>query len=313
MELNLQSGFSLFFRTFPIVLVRLAINIVVLLATIVYIGFVLFLMGLFHKVAGLIALVGFGMFLWLFRLARMYLIYLVKGAHVAVIASLLLNEKIPEGKSQFAYGKEKVLSLFKEVSVFFLLDRLVAGVIRAINSLVFAASGLLPVPGIKEITRFLQTVIKYSLTYVDEAVLSYAMVKGERNFWQSAKEGVILYFQNWKKIAVSGVKLTIMSYLFFLVIIVPLVLIYAPFTKNFSTTTNLLVFAAIIGFAFVLKAAFFDALAMTMLVVDYHLAVKDQEPSPELEAQLEKVSRKFRELKKRALEFQPGPAPSQPS
>ncbi len=310
MQLNLEKGFGLFFKTMPIILVRLGVNLLALVLSLLYFGFIAMLISKFSGAAGIIGIIGFIVFIGLFRLLKMYLIYLVKGAHVAVITAFIMNEEIPEGKSQFTFGKEKVISHFKEVSIFFLLDRLVAGVIRAINSTLMTVSGLIPLPGLKDIMRVVQGIIKYSLTYIDEAVLSYAMVRGDENFWKSAKDGLILYFQSWKKIIGSGIKLLVMSVLFLFAVGIPLLLIYLPFSRSLSSTMDWLVIAGIIGFALVLKAAFFDSLAMTMMIVDYHIATKDQTPSPEIEAKLEKISRKFREIKKRAFEAEPSPAPA---
>jgi hypothetical protein len=48
-------------------------------------------------------------------------------------------------------------------------------------------------------------VVDRSLTYIDEAILARTYVTGERNIWESARQGIILYGMNWKPILKTAV------------------------------------------------------------------------------------------------------------
>jgi len=137
-------------------------------------------------------LIGLAILFGLLRLVKQYVLYLVNAGHIAVITELIETGVLPKNVNQFQYGKTVVTNLFKEVSVLFIVDRMVDGILRTFNRTVAAVADILPIPGMDGLTKIVNTVINFSLTYVDETILSYNLSRKDENIWESAKRGVIL-------------------------------------------------------------------------------------------------------------------------
>jgi hypothetical protein len=65
--------------------------------------------------------------------------------------------------------------------------------------------------------------------------------------------------------------------------------------------------------AYLIKAAVGDAFAMAAIIASYQRETANLTPDPEMEARLEQVSVKFRELKQHALDAVRSSAVSQPA
>ncbi len=104
---------------------------------------------------------------------REYLLYVVKAGHIAVMVHLVDGRDVPDGQNQIAYARKIVTQRFAEANILFVVDQLVKGAIRAVTGLTGGISALLPIPGLEGLVRFINTVIRLSLTYVDEIILGY--------------------------------------------------------------------------------------------------------------------------------------------
>jgi len=240
------------------------------------------------------------------KLFREYFLYVLKTAHIAVIVRLALHGSMPEGVSQVEWGKEKVMGRFKETSILFVVDRLITGVIRAINGMMQGMANLFHgVPGLQSLVSLAKIILRFSLTYVDEAVMARNFMKEDETVWQSAKTGLVLYAQSWREILKTAAYLGIAAILSYGVL---LVLYLIPFLglAGLYPKIKILFIAFAFIFAAVTKLALFDPWAMTSMILAYLDATKDMTPDRGWEEKIAGISKKFREIQEKAL----APAPT---
>ena len=205
------------------------------------------------------------------------------------------------GKKRGVEGKELVKARVKDMSILFAVDALVDGILRTFSRTVVLLADLLPLPGIENLARVGTSIINRSLTYVDEGIFSYNIMHKEKNLWQAAKEGVILYAQSWKPLLKSAVTLWFVDKLFllaaFILWMIPCGSIAAA---SAADNTKIIAFLVAGVLAFLTEKALFEPVSMSTMIVTYQKSIAGQEPNPEWEAKLESVSDKFRELKEKA-------------
>jgi len=234
------------------------------------------------------------------KLFREYFLYVLKTAHVAVIVQLALHGSLPEGRSQVEWGKEKVMARFKETSVLFVVDRLVNGVIGAINGMMQGMANLFQgVPGLQSLVGLAKLVLRFSLTYIDESVMARNFMKEDETVWQSAKTGLVLYAQSWKQILKTAFFLgiaAILSYALFLV------LYLIPFLGLAGIYPKLKILWILFAFIFaaVTKLALFDPWALTSMILAYIEATRDMIPDRGWEDKIAGISKKFRQIQEKA-------------
>ena len=125
---------EVFSKTLPFCWAKLLLGLATVVISIVILALLLGIAWLF-KSGG----VGFVMILiWLgatgvvnFFLNH-YIGYLVKAGHVAVITEAVVTGRVPD--NQVAYGKQIVKERFLTSNVYFVLDKLVAGAVRQLQS-----------------------------------------------------------------------------------------------------------------------------------------------------------------------------------
>ena len=298
-------------KTLPYLLVRLAIYAVLGVAAAFYIGILLLIGKIFGGGGAVVFLIGIAVLFGLLRLAKHYVLYLVDAGHIAVITAIIHEGRLPEGINQFQYGKEIVTRMFKEVSVLFVVDGLVKGIIRAINGIVVQITEFLPLPGIDSVAKIANSVINFSLTYVDETILSYNLARKDENIWESARRGVILYAQNWKPILTTAAASAVANFVAFVALFLVLLIPFAPLAMlTHNETLKFFWFALAFTLAYGLKLAVFKPFFQTSMILTFNHAIQGQVPNPEWEARLEMVSDKFKELKEKATGFVRGTSPA---
>ena len=230
---------------------------------------------------------------------REYLLYMVKAGHIAVILKHLDGEEIPSGMGQIKYAQGIVKERFKEASVLFLVDQAIKKVVRFITGLFTGIMTFLPIIP-KPIVGAINTVVKNSVTYVDEIILAYNIKNEIDNPWEGSKQAVVLYAQNYKTFLKNSIFVTIISWvltlLIFIIGFLPIALALKAGNADFSYIPLVIAVVATYG----LKAALIDPFAMTALMQVFFKVTEGQEPNPEWEAKLEKGSKKFREMKDKA-------------
>ncbi|MBL4661165.1 MAG: hypothetical protein JKY19_12480 [Alcanivoracaceae bacterium] len=227
---------------------------------------------------------------------------MVKAGHIAVILKHLDGEDIPSGKGQIAYAQSIVKERFKEASVLFAVDQIIKGVVKFITGMFEGIMRFLPfIP--QPIVKFISAVVKNSMNYVDEIILAYNIKNEIDNPWEGSKQAVVLYAQNYKKFLKNAVFVTIISWALTLLV---LALTFGPIAatlKMGNYDLGFMPFVVAVVASISIKAALIDPFAMTALMQVFFKVTEGQEPNPEWEAKLEKGSKKFREMKDKAVNW----------
>ncbi len=232
---------------------------------------------------------------------REYLLYILKAGHIAVLVELMQGKSLPDGKSQIDHAREVVTARFGEANVLFALDQLIKGVIGAITRLIGGIAAFIPLPGLNGLVAFINTVIRMSLTYVDEIILGYNIKLNSQNPWETSRQGLVLYAQNGRIMVKNAIWLSIMLWvlaiLIFLVMLAPMAGLFYILPGQVAGWS----FVAAIVFAWAFKAAFLEPFAIAALMDVYFRTIEGQVPNVEWDRKLAEASGKFRELKDKAL------------
>lgn len=307
MNLQLGRAFKIVLQTTPYLLYRAAVY-GILCGTVALLLLVLALIGrVFGGGAALVLFViGVGAGSFGLPLLREYVLYLLRAGHVAVITEIIEQGSLPEDVNQTQWGRDKVTAYFKEISVLALVDQLIKGIIGMLNRVLFNVMTILPIPGLEGAAKVARKVVDFSLTYVDESILSYTFKTRNENVYDAAKTGIILYCQAWKGLLKNAVALTLLSYGFIvvstLVFLIPLggIALAMPETWAFAKFM-LFVLALFMGFS--LKWIAFDPIACTATILTFLKETEGMTPDPEWESRVEQASDKFRELKDKAVAY----------
>lgn len=254
--------------------------------------------------------IGFGAGAGIVKFARRYLLYLVKGAHIAAMTEILHGGQLPGGMGQFKYGQTVIKERFKDVSILFAVDTLVTASLKALQRKALRITSWLPLPeGAQSVVRAITEILARALTYVDEAILSYAILRKDPNIWNSAKEGVVLYAQSYKPILITAAKVwaigKVAGFFAFMLFLVPAAGVMLLAQGYFVVQIIAIILALVASWALV--ATFFEPFALAYTLVTYHAAIEGKVPEMEWDNKLRGISPKYRELTDKASSFQPAP------
>lgn len=317
-DFNFSRAVGLMARTFPYLIFRVIVYGGIAVAYVVVTGFgagVGYGLGWFggpDAQAGFAfwgGLIGFGLTATVIYLLREYLLYTVKAGHIAVLVELMDGKDLPGGQGQVAYGASVVKERFVQSSALFGLDQLVKGVIRAISGFVEGIASVLPIPGLNGLVSLFRAFMKVAVGFVDEVILAHAIRTRSDNAWASAREALVLYGQNYQPMLKNAAFIALFTYI---IAILVFLFMLAPaaglvYLMPGSWSAGGLVFAII--FAWAVKAAVLEPLAITLMMQVYFKVTDGQTPNPEWDAKLSQMSDKFVEIKDKAFEGgQPGGA-----
>lgn len=244
--------------------------------------------------------IGFGIASAVMYFLREYLLYMVKAGHIAVLVEIMDGGEIPGGRGQIDHAQSVVKARFAESNVLFAVDQLIKGVLKAFNRAFFTLAAILPIPGLEGLAKFVNTVIRLSLTYLDEVILAHNIRTESDNPWASSRSALILYAQNYKTFLKNAVFLALivwgLTLAVFLLILAPV----AGLVALFPGAAGVLTFAIALIFAWGVKQAVIEPFGMTALMQVFFKVTEGQQPDPEWEAKLDSVSDKFGELKAKA-------------
>lgn len=303
---------SLLGATMPMLGLNLAIYagffFVALIWFAIWAGLAVLLSNLSGIAAVICLIIAFGAGGWGWRMARRYLLYMVKGAHIAAMTEIMLGRDVPRGLGQISYGQEIIKKYFKNVSLLFGIDMIVDGVVRSFTRTVQGVLNWLPLPGqARQLIALIRKIIERSASYVDEAILSYAIARGEENVFQSARQGLVLYAQSYKPILITTVKFyfiaKIFTFFLFLGFVIPALLLTSLFAIEWLVIVGFVL--AIIA-ARLVELALIEPFALAYVMVTFHRETEGQVPNPEWDQKLQGISTKFKELIGRAQEFADG-------
>lgn len=311
-SLQLGTAFNLLMRTMPIILVRLGVSIAFWLAALIYLGVtggVSWLIGQAISIVGVILFfVAIVAMIPLYQLAYRYIFYMIKAAHIAVVSELLVRGSLPEGTNQLAWGKQRVTERFGEANVMFVVDQLVTGVVNAFTRTVYSVASWLP-GDLRSVVRILNQIIRFAMSYIDEAILARSFYSNHDNVWANARDGLVLYGMTWKPILKTAVALMALSYVPFIVVFLVFSAPLGLLLSLISTTVAGWSLLITLVLAWMVKVAVGDAFAMIAIIAVYQRETDGLEPDPQMAARLESVSSKFTELKQKAGESIGGSQP----
>ncbi len=315
-DFRLSAAIGLMVRTLPFIVLRLVIYFGITLAFVLVTGVgagIGWGLGAFSQEPGTSetfslwgGLAGMGITGGVIFFLREYLLYMVKAAHIAVLVELLDGGQLPEGRGQIEHGRKIVSERFAEANVLFALDRIIKGVLRAITGLAQGIAAILPIPGLEPIMRFIRAFLNIAVGYIDEVILAYNIRTRSENPWASARDGLILYGQNYKIMLKNAAWLTLIMYglafLVFLVLLAPAGAIAFLIPGGFSAFGILVALL----FAWSVKAAVLEPLAITCMMQVYFPAIEGQTPDAEWERKLNTLSKKFRTMGEKASSWVSG-------
>lgn len=304
-KIYLGEAIGLVMKTLPIVWVRLgsylALGLALGLYAAIFFGLGWLLAQLWAPLAVIVLLAALGGAFWLVELAGRYWFHLLRAAHTAVMTEFITTGSGPSG-NQLAYGREQVMSRFKDTTILFGVGMLVGGVVKFVVRTFTRVASILPLPGMGSLAQFLERVAVMSTTYVDEAIMSRAYARREQNVWAVAKEGVVLYAQAWQPILANAVVLALLSYVEFIAFVIVLALPALAIGAAVPSLGPALGIGVFIG-AWMLKLALSDAVSLAATLLAYHRTTAGMAPNAEWVAKLDGASDKFRELGRKAAEF----------
>lgn len=283
-------------KTMPFVWAKLLLGLINIVAAV-------FLLAIFMGIAmlakgGSIVIVLFVLWLAAVKILNFvlnhYFGYLVKAGHVAVIAQAVSTGQVPE--NQVAYGKQQVTARFATSNIYFVVDKLVSGAVKQIQSGIETAGNMLDfIPGMKFITSIAKLFISIFLGYVDECCLGYTFVNPNQPATKSAADGVVIYAQNWKSLVKNAAKtMAIVVALLAVVFILSLLPLLALFQVLHWNAIFAFVIALFIAAA--IKSAFIDSYILVNMMVAYLAVAPATEITFDLYGKLCKLSAKFKQL-----------------
>jgi hypothetical protein len=317
-EASIGTSLSLLIQTFPYALTRFAILFAASVATLIWYGITFGGGAFIGKHVPLLGwawiLAGLGAWGYVYWFVVRYFLYLLKAGHIAVLTELVTHGRIGNGQeNMFHYGKRVVTERFGEVNALFALDALVKGVVHAFNRTLDWVASLIPIPGLSNLTNIVQTVVRATTSYIDETLFSYSLARGDSNPWRSAQDGLIYYAQNHQEILKTGVWIALLdwalTFVAWLLCLVPAgVLCWLLLPAGGGGQFAVLLLAVLV--ASNLRAAFLKPLFLIMMMIKFHVCVRNQPINLEWDQRLSGVSDKYRELKSKLFEV---PQPAQGS
>lgn len=286
---------EIYLKTMKFVWAKLLLGLATVVASVIILAICLGIASLFGEGAIFI-----GVCFWIAgtaivsNLLNQYVGYLFKAGHVAVIATAVTTGSIPE--NQIETAKTMVKERFLTSNVYFAVDKLVSGAVKQIqNGLGKIDSIFGNIPGVSAIVSFAQIFVGIALGYVDECCLGYTFIKKEQGAFKSAADGVVIYFQNWKKLLKDA---ALMSFVVIVITILAWIIPFAVFGGIFAALSWPRWIAAILAIlvALIIKSAFIDSYMMVKMMVSYMEVAPSTEITFDLYGKLCKLSGKFKSL-----------------
>ena len=289
---------QLWSKTMPFVWAKLTLRLVAILigAAILAISIWIFTaneaIGFFAIIFGLIASISiYGFVVRVFG-------YAVRVGHIAVLVETIKTGSLPD--NQLIYGKKKVVEKFKTAAVFFVLDRLVDRAVQQLQRALGSVAGLLGgMPGMGSVVKFAQKVLGIALKYVDECCIGWIFYNDDKNqsATKGAIDGIVIYFQNWKRILGDALKTALLVVIFTFVLFLALLAIFAWLLSfvGGGFWTLLAVFLGLM-IALAVKKALIDSWVMIRMLSGYMAVAPSTEIKFDVYGKLSGLSPSFRQL-----------------
>jgi hypothetical protein len=213
------------------------------------------------------------------------------------LTQLVLYGALPAGISQISFGVQKVKEKFLTTSGFFVVDQVISGIVKGINFLVSKLLwGLNYIPGGKSILQIVQNIISIFLTHIDEAVLSFIYSHDGVDAWTGARDGLILYFKNWKPLLVASAIMGVGLYLIGAILYGIFYFALMPLQAVLPSGMAIMFWIGILIIVSMFYGVFISPFILVTMVVTYQETIKAQEADSESQQKLEEMIPKFGEI-----------------
>lgn len=308
MSFSIFRAMGLVLRTWPFIVLRIAISSLIGLAYVLAIGAgagIGWVVGrAWEDMSPLGALAGgfigffvaWGVFLWL----RAWLVYFVKAGHVAALTLALEGRPLPLAFGQVGYALGVVRERFLEINALFVLDQLVKAAVAGVTGVLSGMASFTRVPVLEGLMAFITGVLQTSTQFVDEIILAYNVRNQSKDPWRTAQDALVLYAQNGWTILGNAVGLTVLTAVvgvFLLVIMVGPAGAWAFYAQTPESYVALAVSAVA---AYVFISAIMEPFCIACLMQVFFTAIEGETPDPVWRQRLSGVSLKFEDLGRRA-------------
>ena len=139
--------------------------------------------------------------------------YFVRIGHIAVLTEMIKTGAAP-ADGMVAHSKNMVTNRIGTVATFFIIDKAVDGAVNQLMRHLERTGSLLSnIPGAKQLMVFVKAATKKALKYVDECCIAWIFYgPAEQSSFKGACDGIVIYFQNWKRI-LGGAVVTALIFL----------------------------------------------------------------------------------------------------
>lgn len=302
-------AFKLLTKTTPFLILNLAVYGGFFIASVLWLGLFGGLALFFGTRIELLAIIFFiiaisGPFAVLV-FGKKYILYLVQGAHIAVLTKLLVDKELPDNSNQVTFGRQVVQENFRDVSILFALDKMIDRVVKRFTQRFVRVVDWLPLGGgATQLAKWASMIVNRSLAYVDEAILSYSISRNEKNVWNSARHGIILYAQVYKPVLMTALKVWVLGRVIFVGLLIVFGLPGIALMLAFDAIWfQLITIVAILLITTLTMRAIFEPFAMAYTLVTYHHAIEGVEVNKEWDEKLQSVSGTFRKMVGKAKDF----------
>lgn len=287
---------QIYFGTLKFVWMKLGLGIATILASITLLAFCTSLVILTRSSAAsfVLSIVWVAGTVVLNQVITHYFGYLVKAGHIAIVAEAIKHGTLPE--QQFKVARQLVQERFVTANVYFVIDRMVSGAVKQLQKRLGQFDTLFGgIPGVSIIVTFAKVFVSISLNYVDECCLGYTFYMNNQNVYKSAADGVVIYFQNWKKLLKHA---AVLSLFIIGAVFVSWLLILTVFGGVFTMFHWSGMIAGLFSLiiAMIIKSAFIDSYIMVSTMISFLQAAPETEISFDLYDKLCTLSGQFKKL-----------------
>ena len=224
-----------------------------------------------------------------------YFAYLVKAGHVAVIAQMFKEGRVPG--NCVSVGKRMVKERFGTANAYFAVDKLVAGAVKQLQRTLGRITDTLlgSLPGADSVKSATDFFLNISLGYIDECCLGYTFYHKEQNTYKSACDGVVIYAQNWKHL-LKNAAMTALTVIVSILVVTLVAFVLFGGAFRLLGWSGFAAFVLAVMLAWAVKFAFIDSWMMVKMMHGYMQVAPSTVITFDLYGKLSKLSSKFREL-----------------
>lgn len=304
LEISLDRAWAIYHRAWPFLLLRLAAGLGAALACLF--GLVLGA-WLLESVAGRGSLFGawgglIGLWAAIFVLSRIrWRVRRAVGlAHAAAFVENLGDHPLADGEDQVAEAQALTADRFAGPALLSEMDAQIRAAAWAIPGLIGGARLFITMRGMEGLAAMLTWLMSLAMAPIVDLVYAYIVHLRAANPWQAARQGLVLYGQNSRRLIVNGLAATAAvwtaSLLVLLILTPPMSGLFSSFPDSVSGWSLL----GAILFAWAIKSAFFDPFALAALTPIFFRLANSQTPDPEWDRALSDLSPAFRRIRNRA-------------